>query len=82
MYAVGGNHHVGLGRGAVGECNARGIAVLLEAHGAVAGVHDARRQVGSKELNKVGAVHAEARVPGGVRHLHRRDWRAIVAKVV
>ena len=41
--AVGGDHDVGLGGGAVGEADAGYVAVLLEADGAVAGVDDARR---------------------------------------
>ena len=40
-------------------------------------------EVGSEEIDEVGAVHAKGRVPAeGVRHLHRGDGRAIVAKVV
>ena len=45
-------------------------------------MYDTGRQVGGEKINKVGAVHAVARVPGGVRHLHRRDRRSIVAKIV
>ena len=80
--AVGGNHDVGLGGCAVGESDAGYVAVLLEANGAVAGVDDAGGQVGGEEIDEVGAVHAEGRVPaGGVGHLHRGDRRAVVAKV-
>jgi hypothetical protein len=80
--AVGGNHDVGLGGGAVGEFDAGHFVVLLEADGTVAGMDDAGGQVGSEEIDEVGAVHAEGGVPaGGVRHLHRGDRRAVVAKV-
>ena len=81
--AVGGDDNVGLGGGAVGEADAGDVAVLLEADGAVAGVDDAGGQVGGEEIDEVGAVHAEGRVPArGVGDLHRRDRRAVVAEVV
>ena len=83
MYSVGGNHNVGLGGGAVGKFDAGYVVGLLEADGAVAGMDDPGGQVGSKEIDEVGAVHAKGRVPaGGIRHLHRGDRRAVVAKVV
>ena len=63
--AVGGDHDVGLGGGAVGEFDAGHVAVLLEADGAVAAVDDAGGQVGGEEIDKIGAVHAEGRVPAG-----------------
>src|SRR5436190_24038113 len=82
MDSVGGNHHVGLGSGAVGKFDAGSIGGLLEADGTMAGMDDPGRQVGSKEIDKIGAVHAEGRVPtGGIRHLHWGDRRAVVAKV-
>ena len=83
VYAVGGNHNVGLGGGAIGESDAGYVAVLLEADSAVAGMDDPGGQVGSEEIDEVGAVHAKGCVPaGGVRHLHRGDRRTVVAKVV
>ena len=46
-------------------------------------VDDAGGQVRGEEIDEVGAVHAEGRVPaGGVGHLHRRDRRAVVAEIV
>ncbi len=81
--AVGGDHDVGLDGGAVGECDAGLVGVLLEADGAVAGVDDARGQVRGEEIDEVGAVHAVGGVPArGVGDLHRRDRRAVVAEVV
>ena len=42
----------------------------------------AGRQGIGQHIDEVGAVHAEGRVPArGVRHLHRRDRRAVVAEV-
>ena len=80
--AVGADHHVGFRDGAVCEANARARLVLLESDRAVAGAHDSGRQVRGEELDKIRAVHAEARVPaGGVGDLDGRDRRAIVAKV-
>ena len=80
--AVGADHDLGLGGGAVRESDARELAVLLEADRAVAGVHASGGQVCREELDEVGAVHAEARVPPvGVRHLDRGDRRPVVAKI-
>ena len=63
--AVGGDHDVGLGDGAVGEFDAGHVGVLLEADRAVAGVDDPGGQVGGEEIDEVGAVHAEGGVPAG-----------------
>ena len=41
------------------------------------------RQGARQQFDKVGAVHAERRVPArGVRHLHRRDRRSVMAEVM
>ena len=82
MDAVRADHHIGFGDGAVREAHARALLVLVEADRAVAGVHHPGREVRREQLDKVGAVHAEAGIPaGGVGDLDRRDRRAIVAKV-
>ena len=53
------------------------------ADAAMAGVHSAGRQRFGQELDQVGAMHAEGRVPArGIRHLHRRDRRAVVAEIM
>ena len=81
--AVGGDDDVGFGRCAVGERHPGRVAVLLEFAAAMSGKHRSRRQGGGQHVDKVGAVHAEGRVPaGGVRHLHRGDRRAVVAEVM
>ena len=79
--AVGGNDDRGFRAGAVGECDARTVAVLSETHGAVSGMNNACGQVGSEEFDQVGAMHAKAGIAGRVSHLHRRDRRAIMAKI-
>src|SRR5690348_8038143 len=49
----------------------------------MAGVHDARWQCARQHLDKIGAMHAEGGVPArGVRHLYRRDRRAVMAEIV
>ena len=83
MDAVGGDDDIRLGGGAVGEFDARLVAVLLEAHGAVVAMHDAGRQVGGEVVDKIGAVHAVGCVPAmQVGDLHRRDRLAVVAEVL
>ena len=68
--------------GAIGERQPRGIAVLLKAAAAMPGLHRSGRQGICQHVDEVGAVHAEGRVPArGVRDLHRRDRRAVVAEV-
>ena len=80
MDAIGGNHKVGLDGCAVGELDADGVAALLQAAGAVAGMDDDGGRIGGEEIDEVGAVHAEVCVPAvGVRQLHRRDRRTVVA---
>ena len=63
VYSVGGNHNFGLGRGAVGEFDAGYVAFLLGADSTVAGMDDPGGQIGSEEIDQVGAVHAKGRVP-------------------
>jgi hypothetical protein len=46
--AVGGNHYLGLGCGAVLEFHPSQASILIEADGAVAGMDDTRGQVGCK----------------------------------
>jgi len=80
--AVGGDHDVGLDAGAVGEFDAGPLVVLLAADGTVAGMHGPDGQMGGEEIDEVGAVHAEGRVPAGaVRHLDRRDPRPVMTEI-
>ena len=47
------------------------------------GMDDPAGQVGREKIDEVGAVHAKGRVPDeGVRHLHWRDRRTVVQKLV
>ena len=67
---------------AIGEGHPRDAAVLLETGATMSGMHRAGGQGVGQHVDEVGAVHAEGRVPArGVRHLHRRDRRAVVAEV-
>ena len=82
MDAVGGDDDVGFGRSAIGERHPGRGAVLLESDAAMSGMDQACGQRGGQHIDEVGAVHAERRVPArGVRHLYRRDRRAVVAEV-
>ena len=58
MDAVGADHDVGRGAGAVGECDDGLLLVLLEADASVAGVDDGRREPIHEERKQIGAVEA------------------------
>ena len=82
MDAVRRDHHVALRDRAVREAHSRNVAVLRKAARAMAGVHDAGRQGARQDVDEIRAMHAEGGVPaGGVRDLHRRDLRAVVAQI-
>ena len=83
MDAIGANNDIGLRRRAVGERYPRDIAALFIADAAMAGMNDAGRQRFRQELDQIGAMHAECRVPSRrIRHLHRRNRRAVVAEIL
>ena len=82
VHAVRRNDDVTFGDRAIGERHAGHVAVLRKAATAVSSVHHPGRQRTGQDLDKIGAVHSEGRVPArGVRYLDRRDRRPVVAKV-
>ena len=83
LASVSADDDVGFRARTICKFHARLLADLLEADAAMAGVHDPFRQGRGEEVDEVSAVHAEIRAPaGGIRHLHRRDRRAVGAEVM
>src|ERR1700682_2571766 len=82
MDTVRGDDDIGLGGRAIGERDPGGVAVLLKAAAAMSGMYRSRRQSLGQHVDEIGAMYPEGRVPArGIRHLTRRDRRAIVAEV-
>ena len=82
MDAVGGDDDVAFDNGAVGKHDAGARAVLFETGAAVSGMNDFFRQRARQDVDQVGAVHAEGRVPArGIGDLHRRDRRAVITEI-
>ena len=68
--------------GAIGERHPGHVAVLLEADAPVTGVNHVGGQGVGQDLDEIGAVHPEGRVPArGIRHLDRGDRRSVVAEI-
>jgi hypothetical protein len=82
MYAIGGDHNVGFGKGAIFERDQANFAVALKARAAMAGAHDSGRECGSQHIDEVGAVHSVCCVPARrIRYLYRGNEASVVAIV-